>query len=1222
MPANASQAFPTETHTEAQSGSESPSRFTPVLSALILSCFLLSGGAGLIYEILWVRMIDKVVGSAPFAVATVLAVFMGGLAVGSYLGGKHIDRITSKNHLLYVYGVLEVAIGIYGLLLPLLLGMAKPIYVLAYNNLFQYFWVYQLFTFLVCSLLLILPTSLMGVTLPVLCRFYVTHLDHLGLRTGRLYGLNTVGAALGALLCGFFLINSIGVWGTLFVAVAINILVGFLCILLGRVLPTSAPQTSGTEVAQITSREQPSPQPSPGEKTGEPALRWALWIFAVSGFAAMAYEVIWVRLLALIIGPTTYSFTLVVATFIIGLALGSLFFGWLGDRVKEPFLLLAGTQLAAACLALFVSQFLGNSQFFFAKLIYTFQDQFGEMILVQIVLLFFIMLGPTVLLGGTFPLVNRIYARSLPLIGKSIGTAYALNTVGAILGSFLAGFVLIPFLGKENGLRLAMAIQFALAFTALAAVLSQTKRSRRHWFSLSLIALAGIFLFSQFPSWNRKLLSFGRYRNVTLMEQYLVSTSWLDALRRGPTVLAQYENIPEIIFYGDGIGGFTTVGKTTDSLGMVEYSMYISGKADASSHGDRLTQSLLAHVPLLFHPNPEKVMVLGLASGMTAGEVLLYPVEQMDVLEINTQVVKASEVFTPWNNKVLSDPRTRLIVQDGRNHLTLTREKYDVIICGPSNPWMAGLANLFTLEFFQTVRDSLREHGIVVQWIHSYDMDWSTFALVGRNFTKVFPESVLLAAHPDDYLLVGFTGKNRFNPAVAERNIHYTKQSRNISLKDPRLLSHLIVTEDLSKLFGPGPLHTDTWPRLEFLAPKQIHRYDLSIEKRMMDRRWLSPQTKAIIEQSTTTDALLDMVEFLVSSYHPSPPFKSVDLTDATLAQRERYLEIVQGYCNQALVLDYDMFPDGYTKTACAQLQAAKISQHLTLKPEDGLAYSHQTLAFLQMGEMEEAVQAAQRAIRADPLSAEAHNYLGVALSQQGNLEEAVNHYSEALQIRPNYASARHNLAVALTQQGRLEEGVNQFFETLRINPDFTMAHNNLGLALARQGKLEEAMHHYSEALRINPDFVLAHLNLGLVLSQQGKLEEAMYHYSEALRINPDFAMAHNNLGLALARQGKLEEAMHHYSEALRINPDYGEARGNLGLALAEQGRLRQAIAHFSEAVRIMPNSAQVHRYLSQAYWLLGDKGSALREYEIVKNLDGELAKALRAWMENVPPRG
>jgi spermidine synthase len=200
----------------------------------VLSCFFFSGLAGLVYQIVWLRLIDKVIGSAPFAVATVLSVFMGGLALGSWLAGKYIDRITSRRDLLSLYGLAEMAIGVYGLLLPFLIFAVKPLYVLVYDSLFLHFWVYRIFTFLGCSLLLLIPTTLMGITLPVLCRFYVENLGHIGARTGRLYGINTIGAAAGAALCGFVLLAKFGVWGSITTAAGINILVGVLCILLAR----------------------------------------------------------------------------------------------------------------------------------------------------------------------------------------------------------------------------------------------------------------------------------------------------------------------------------------------------------------------------------------------------------------------------------------------------------------------------------------------------------------------------------------------------------------------------------------------------------------------------------------------------------------------------------------------------------------------------------------------------------------------------------------------------------------------------------------------------------------------------------------------------------------------------------------------------------------------------------------------------------------------------
>lgn len=436
---------------------------------LVLFCFFFSGIAGLIYEILWSRMIDKVVGSAPFAVATVLSVFMGGLALGSWLAGRRIDRIHSRSGLLWLYGQVEIAIGIYGVMLPLLISLVKPVYVLAYNSLFIHFWLYRIFTFFGCSLLLLVPTTLMGVTLPVLCRFYVENLGHIGARTGRLYGINTIGGAAGALLCGFFLIAKFGMWGSLLAAVGINILIGGLCLWLakGSKLNLSGP-VGEDRVSGLVKTPEAAFEAKPPEIVQEDdrfIIYLALWIFGVSGFCSMAYEVFWTRLLGLIIGPTTYSFSLVVSTFIIGLALGNLLFGWLADRVKEIFRLLVMTQASAAFLALLASQFLGSSQFIFSKLIYTFQGNFGNMVLFQSVLLFFVLVGPTIFLGATFPLVSRIYARSLPEIGKSIGTAYAVNTIGAILVLFRLGLFLFLCWEKRMACEPRQDFKFQLPFS-------------------------------------------------------------------------------------------------------------------------------------------------------------------------------------------------------------------------------------------------------------------------------------------------------------------------------------------------------------------------------------------------------------------------------------------------------------------------------------------------------------------------------------------------------------------------------------------------------------------------------------------------------------------------------------------------------------------------------------------------------------------------------------
>jgi spermidine synthase len=1180
-------------------------------SIVVIFCFFFSGLAGLIYQILWLRMIDKVIGSAPFAVATVLSVFMGGLALGSWLAGKYIDRISSRGNLLSLYGKAEFGIGLYGLLLPFFIRMAKPIYVLAYNSLFIHFWLYRIFTFFGCFLFLAVPTALMGVTLPVLCRFYVEDLEHIGGRTGRLYGINTIGSAAGAVLCGFVLIAKFGVWGSLCTAVGINILIGLLCMILAKAYkpfvyePIVKHKNHGKNKGLKSREEQRNPEIiDPVDRT---ILTLALWIFGVSGFCSMAYEVFWTRLLGLIIGPTTYSFSLVVSTFIIGLALGNIIFGWLADRVKDAFRLLIITQACAAFLALLVSQFLGNSQFFFSKLIYTFQDAFGEKILAQSVILFFILVGPTILLGATFPLVNKIYARSLAEIGKSIGTAYAANTVGAILGSFFAGFIFIPLLGKENGLRIVAGLQVFISLVAMAYLFIKVEKRVREFVGGLITLLLGLFLLINFPSWNHNILYRGFYYRFEILAQYFNTTSWFNALWKGPLENAQSAANNEVVFYGDGIGGFTAVERLVNPIGTANYYLLNSGKTDASSHGDRLTQALSAHIPLLFHPNPEKVMILGLASGMTAGEALLYPIKQLDVLEINDQVIKASEFFTPWNNSCLTNPKSRIIVQDGRNHLELTNEKYDVIISEPSNPWMAGLANLFTLDYFKTVKGRLNGNGIFIQWTHAYDMDWDCFAMIGRTFAEVFPESLLVRTlSSSDFLMVGFSGKKTLDLKTADWNMAYAGKSKNITIRDPRVIFNLIVTEDLKGLFGAGPVHTDNWPRLEFAAPRNIGRSNLSIDSRIKNSSWLSRETKNIVGDNKNINSSLDNLELL--KVGDSPPFKDIDLKSANPAQIKRYQDILKDYCSNDYVTDYEVFPLDLQKQ-CAQLQVNSIQNHLASSRKDINAYNRLALGLGVMGATGEEIEALKKAISLNPSYFEGYMELGAILGSQRRFEESITQYSGALKINPDSAEAHNNIGNALVNYGKNEKAIEHFSRALQIHPDSAEIYNNLGTAFANLGKTNQAIEKFSKALDLETGNAAAHDNLGRVFARQGRAEEALIHFYEALKIMPENADFHNDAGLVLGQQGKINDAVVQFSEALKIDPNHPLANYNMGIALSGQGKNQEAIIYFSKAADIKPDDTDVHKMLGITLGRIGRLKEAVRHFSEALKLEPESAE-------------
>ena len=1036
------------------------------ISVFVSVCFFLSGTAGLVYETIWVRLIDKVIGSAPFAVATVLTVFMAGLALGSFLAGRFVDRIGWRGTLLSLYGTLEIGIALCALGVPLVIDALQPVYQAIYDRLLTQFWCYQAAAFAGCVLVLLLPAGLMGATLPVLCRYYVLRADHIGARTGWIYGLNTVGGALGVVLCGFVLIQTLGVHTTLCIFAGINGTMGIACLLLTRVQP---PQRYGNERSPKI-----PPEPLQGmvaTTAGSPGrVRWAAGLFAVSGFCAMAYEVLWTRLLGLIAGPTAYCFSLVVATFIVGLAVGSVLFGALADRTRHPFGWLAGTQMAAAGLAMGVSQLLGGSQFLFAKLIHTFQDPFIGLLMIQSGILFALLLPPTLLLGAAFPLVNRICIASMDNMGRTLGRVYALNTVGALSGSFFAGFVLIPWLGKMDSLRLVIAIQVACAGLALLVPGTMgNHRTRIRWAVCGLLA-ASLLLVGRYPSARNDLFSRGWYRDFSAIEADLGRIGWGEALFEGTRRIADHRQGLTVVFQGDGIGGFTTVEKETTSLGTVEYAMFNSGKADASSHGDRSTQTLSAHIPMLFHPNARHVMILGLASGMTAGEVLRYPVQRLDILEINSAVATACrQFFAPWNNRCLDDPRTRLIIQDGRNHLALTRETYDVIISEPSNPWMAGLANLYSREFFQLAKGRLTGGGIFAQWIQAYEMDWATFSLLGRTFASVFPDSALVKVGPVDYLMVGFKDAGGgFDWSTAAGHESYARSSTIVDFPGVDFLTHLVLTEDLPRLFGPGRLHTDDRPHLEFAAPKKLYHTAPDMERIIAKSRVLSSSTRGHLEAHTDFATLLDAVAFAASANVPM--FNILPPSRLDPAQHARYRQIVVDYCRRVLVPSYDIFTDPSLKAECAGIQADAIGRRVAAGDAGVIDLYNLALARIAAGRKDAAMAALRQAVTLDPLYEPSMTALGLLLAENGNLDEACALLRKTVRLAPQKAAPHKYLGMVELRQGTVASAVKRLSTALALDPQDDVTLSELGTAYFLQGKPAQAIACLTQALDKNPD--------------------------------------------------------------------------------------------------------------------------------------------------------
>jgi spermidine synthase len=559
---------------------------------------------------------------------------------------------------------------------------------------------------------------------------------------------------------------------------------------------------------------------------------------------------------------------------------------------------------------------------------------------------------------------------------------------------------------------------------------------------------------------------------------------------------------------------------------------------------------------MLCHRNPQSVMVIGLASGITAGEVLHYSVAAMDVLEINHQVVEASRFFNPWNNQVLADARTRLILQDARAHLQLTRQTYDVIISEPSNPWMEGLAALFTRDFFALAKERLRDGGLFAQWIHAYQMDWSAFAMIGRSFAEVFPDSLLvmmsLARPEGDYLLVGFKGERQCGLEDAKA---LQPPSRNAVLNHPQVLTRLVVSENLPALFGPGEVHTDGHPRLEFIAPRLMYHRTGQISDRIQSKKpeGLSAETRDRIRRlEADVDAQVDFAAFALSVY--SPFGKMVELARAGELQRKRFFELMEGYCAEN-ELDYAVIRDGELRQRCLSIQIDRLENQMDRMPNRGSSLAYLAGLYAMQGQPAMAIARYKEAVSADPLSPAIHTQLGFALAQQGLPEEAAGYFNRAFQLDPGDPKACFNLGYALARLGRSAEAQPHFRNAIALKADYAEAHHELGLVLANTGQASEAIRHVEEAVRLRPYFLKAQNDLGVIFAMQGRFDEAIRRFSEALRIQPRDAEVHTNIGMALVRKGRIDEGISHFKTALEIKPDFAPARDNLQKVLALQGK-------------------------------------------------------------------
>jgi spermidine synthase len=789
----------------------------PQKSFLIYLFFFLSGAAGLAYEVLWVRILGLSFGHTVYAVTTVLAAFMAGLALGSYFFGRLADRYYRP---LRLYAYLELGIGFYCLAAPGLLALARKAYLAFYPLLMDSPSSRTLIQFLLAFFVLVIPTTLMGGTLPAVIRAIVPKRDAAGRKVALLYGTNTLGAATGAFATGYLLLPSIGIRATNYMGAGINLLVGLaVLILFGGAVGVSA-------IKELSEDHPGSPERVSDSEDGVRANEWKnqttnllgedpvlekvlLLGFALSGAVAMAYQIAWVRALVLVIGSSTYAFSAILVTFLMGIALGSYIFPKIKNGETPRFF--AGLQIGIGLSAFLLIPFFNFLPLIFLSFFKGYKGSYINIQFIQFLIVATIVLLPTTFLGMTFPCLTGILTKNFRNLGRDVGTFYAFNTFGAIAGIVLTGFFLIPFLGAQRTLSLGICMNMLIA----AVILITLSPARARIMIPGIVGMA-IFLFL-LPGWDKKVMTSG----VSIYPRTYYQPD-VDG-RIGP----RHKNW-DVLFFKEGLSA--TVAVTKQYNGRV---LRINGKAEAGIRSqENETNIKLAYLPLMIHPEPRDVAVIGLGGGYTAYTAgLIDSVKSIDVIELEPAVIEAFPIFAGDEMDLLSNEAIHIYPEDGRSYIVGAGKNYDVIINAPSNPWISGVSSLFTEEFFREVKSKLNSGGIFSQWVQGYGIQEEELKAVFNTFLKVFPYATLWEGDSTDYILIGPTdepGEVRvddiFNRIEANSSLAQFFKNYGDLPFESFITSYRLNSSEIRSYSGEAALNTDDQNQLEFKAPKSLYR--------------------------------------------------------------------------------------------------------------------------------------------------------------------------------------------------------------------------------------------------------------------------------------------------------------------------------------------------------------------------------------------------------------
>lgn len=774
-----------------------------------------SGACALVYQMAWLREFRLVFGGATPATAAVLAIFMGGLGAGAAFFGRRVE--TAANPLRW-YGLIEIGVGLSALLTPLLLAGVRALYLSTGGIAALGLTPATLLQLLLATVVLATPCLLMGGSLPAAFKWAETDQDRQRGTLGVLYGVNTLGALAGVLASTFWLLEHWGIRATVQAAAAVNLLIGAAAWAVARhngavAAPPPPPRRAAKPAAKAPQKAPPPPPEAAAPVTviTLKAPPWFVYLAAgVTGFTFFLSELVWFRMLAPLLGSSVYGFGLILALALGGIGLGGLLYrrGW---AARPGAVSLGALALVAAWQALLLAApwALGDRIAVLAVDLSQLRA-FGlpGQVVGWTLVTSLLVVGPSLLAGVQFPLLVGLLGEGTRDAGRHVGYAYAANTLGAIAGSLAGGFVLLPVLTAPGGWRLAVALTLLLSLGA--ALLAARSAPRRVWPAVAALWLGAVGLITApagpTAAWRHQPIGYGRVEALPASINGL--REWLYASRR--SVRHEFEGREASVAALAGDNG---------------YSFYVNGKSDGSAFGDADTQVMLGLLPALLHPGPKNAFVVGLGTGSTAGWLAEVPgMEQVDVAELEPGMTRlARDYFAPVNREVMTKPNVRLITGDAREALLAAGPRYDLIVSEPSNPYRAGVAALFTQEFYQAVKARLAPGGLFAQWLQGYEVDARTVRLVYATLAAVFPYVETWVTEPNDLLFIGHLAPPAYpleqlrarvaQPPFAEaiRWVWYTQSAEGVLARhfaSPQVTRRIVSTD--------AAPNTDDRNRLEY----------------------------------------------------------------------------------------------------------------------------------------------------------------------------------------------------------------------------------------------------------------------------------------------------------------------------------------------------------------------------------------------------------------------